>query len=89
VLATGARYRLGLGPLVVSLLEAGWGKSRLARRIFRSTRLRDWFYHRARRSTLPGMGNMSGKEVLVIGDALSPGKTREAIASAYRAAQRH
>ena len=89
VLATGARYRFGLGPLVVSLLEAGWGKSRLARRIFRSTRLRDWFYHRARRSTRPGMENMGGMEVLVIGDALSPGKTREAIASAYRAAQGH
>ena len=87
VLATGASYRFGLGPLVVSLLEAGWGKSRLARRISRSTRLRDWFYYRARRSTLPDMRNMSGKEVLIIGDAVSPGKTREAIASAYRAAQ--
>ena len=89
VLATGARYRFGLGPLVVSLLEAGWGKSRLARGIFRSTRLKDWFYYRARRSALPSMENMSGKEVLVIGDALTPGKTREAIASAHRAAQRH
>jgi hypothetical protein len=86
VLATGASYRFGLGPLVVSLLEAGWGKSRLARRLFRSTRLRDWFYYRARRSTLPGMENLGGKDILTIGDAISPGKTREAIASAYRAA---
>ena len=87
VVATGASYRFGLGPLVVSLLEAGWGKSRLARRLFRSTGMKDWFYHRARRSTLPGMENMNGKDVLVIGDAFSPGKTRDAIASAYRAAQ--
>jgi NADH:flavin oxidoreductase/NADH oxidase family protein/putative NAD(P)-binding protein len=87
VVATGASYRFGLSPLMVSLLEAGWGKSRLARRLFRSTRLRDWFYHQARRSTLPDMKNMGGKEVLIIGDAVSPGKTREAIASAYRAAQ--
>jgi 2,4-dienoyl-CoA reductase-like NADH-dependent reductase (Old Yellow Enzyme family) len=86
VLATGAGYRFGLGPLVVSLLKAGWGKSRPARRIFRSTRLKDWFYYRARRSTLPGMENLGGKDVLIIGDAISPGKTREAIASAYRAA---
>jgi 2,4-dienoyl-CoA reductase-like NADH-dependent reductase (Old Yellow Enzyme family) len=87
VLATGASYRFGLGPLVVWLLESGWGKSPLARRVFRSTRLRDWFYYRARRSTRPGMEDMNGKDVLIIGDALAPGKTREAIASAYRAAQ--
>ena len=87
VLATGARYQFRLGRLVVSLLEAGWGKSRLARMIFRSTRLRDWLYYRARRSTVPGMQDIRGKDVLVIGDALAPGKTREAIASAYRAAQ--
>ena len=85
VVATGARYRFGIGPLVVSLLESGWGKSGPARRLFRSTRLRNWFYYRARGSTLPGLAKLDGKNVLIIGDAKSPGKTRDAIASAWAA----
>ena len=87
VVATGARYRFGLGRMVESLLAAGWGKSRLGRRIFRSTGLRDWFYHRARRSARADVGNTCGREILIIGDARSPGKTRDAIASAWRAAR--
>ena len=86
VVATGAEYRLGIGPLVRSLLVAGWGKSALARRLFRSTRVRNWLYHRARASAVPGLGQTNGAKVVVIGDAKSPGKTREAIASAYDAA---
>jgi 2,4-dienoyl-CoA reductase-like NADH-dependent reductase (Old Yellow Enzyme family) len=87
VVATGAQYRLGAGPLVVSLLQSGWGKSGIARWLFRSPRLRNWFYHGARRSVFPGLGSMHAKNVLAIGDARVPGKTRDAIVSAFDAAQ--
>jgi 2,4-dienoyl-CoA reductase-like NADH-dependent reductase (Old Yellow Enzyme family) len=85
VVATGAKYRFGAGSLVVSLLESGWGKSALARWLFRSMRVRNWFYYRARSSSLPGTGRVEGGKVQIIGDAKSPGKLREAIASAWAA----
>jgi len=34
----------------------------------------------------PNLGKLDGTRVIVIGDALTPGKTREAIESAYRTA---
>ncbi len=86
VVATGAKYRLGLGGLVVLLLEAGWGKSSLARWLFKSARIRDWFYYCARKSSIPNLTQPNGKQVVIIGDAATPGKTREAIESAYKAA---
>jgi dimethylglycine catabolism A len=86
VVATGARYRYGLGPLVNQALASGWGKSALARRVFDSPGMRDWFYHGARKSAAPKAGKLDAKPVTVIGDAAAPGKTREAIESAYRAA---
>ena len=86
VVATGAAYRLGLSRLVYAMLESGWGKSKLARRIFGSPRMRDWLYYRARRSVLPRLGKLDGKPVVVIGDAAAPGKTRDAIQSAFKAA---
>jgi 2,4-dienoyl-CoA reductase-like NADH-dependent reductase (Old Yellow Enzyme family) len=88
VLATGAEYRLGAGALVRSLLRAGWGRSALAQRLFQSTRVRHWLYHDARSSVMPGLGQAGGAKVVVIGDAKSPGKTRDAIASAFEAARR-
>jgi phytoene dehydrogenase-like protein len=86
VVATGARYRLGSSRLVRALLEAGWGKSSPVRRLFRSARVRDWFYYRARRSAVPRLGKLEPHRVFVIGDAAAPGKTREAIESAAKAA---
>ncbi len=88
VFATGARYRYGLGALVPALLAAGWGHSRLARRIFASQGVRDWFYARARRgravqSLRPAR---AGQKVLAIGDAAAPAKGKQAIESAFRAA---
>ena len=85
VVATGAKYRFGAGSLVVSLLESGWGKSAPARWLFRSARMRNWFYYQARRSALPGLAGLDGKNVLIIGDAKIPGKTGDAIASAWAA----
>ncbi|MCC7486081.1 MAG: NAD(P)-binding protein [Burkholderiales bacterium] len=84
--ATGARYRFGAAALVVSLLKAGFGKSRLARRLLGSAGIRDWFYYRARTSTSPPPGEFRGGKVQVIGDAAAPGKTREAVESAWKAA---
>jgi len=86
VVATGAGYRLGLGRFVLGLLETGWGKSPLARRLFRSARLKNWFYYRARRSVLPKLGKLDANRITIIGDAAAPGKTREAVESAFKAA---
>ncbi len=88
VFATGARYRFGLGRLAPRLLDAGWGRSALARRLFASKRLRDWFYRRARRGEGATMARRArpGQTVLVIGDARRAGKAREAIADAFQAA---
>ncbi len=88
IFATGARYRYGLGSLVPRLLDAGWGRSGPIRRLFGSARLRDWFYYSARHATGDGMKRLARREqtVMVIGDAASAGKSKEAIADAYRAA---
>jgi 2,4-dienoyl-CoA reductase-like NADH-dependent reductase (Old Yellow Enzyme family) len=86
VIATGARYKGGLTGLVRGLLRVGVGKSAIARRCFNSARVRDWFYHDARRSAIPKVGKLEGDRVIVIGDAARPGKTREAVESAFKAA---
>jgi hypothetical protein len=86
VIATGARYKLGLTRLVIKLLQAGLGKSALARRVFESARVRNWFYHEARRSAPVNLGKLEKARVLVIGDAAAPGRTREAVDSAFKAA---
>ena len=89
VVATGAKYRYGLGALLPRLLDAGWGRSALARRLFESRALREWFYYRARRGTAHAIRGIArqGQKLVVIGDARSAGKGKEAIADAFRAAQ--
>ena len=86
VVATGARYKAGLAGLATGLLRLRVGKTALARRAFSSARVRDWFYYDARRSVVPNLGKLDGGQVLVIGDAARPGKTREAVESAFKAA---
>ena len=88
VFATGARYRHGLGAGVAILLNAGWGRSGPVKRLFGSSRLRDWFCYSARQATGEGMKRLARREqkVTVIGDAAKAGKSKEAIADAYRAA---
>jgi pantothenate kinase len=88
VVATGAKYRYGLGALVPRLLDAGWGRSALARRLFNMPAAREWFYYSARRGTAQAIGGIarSGQKLVVIGDARSAGKGKEAIADAFRAA---
>jgi 2,4-dienoyl-CoA reductase-like NADH-dependent reductase (Old Yellow Enzyme family) len=88
VIASGARYRFGLGPLARLMLN--WGAARWpgVAQLFSNDAVRDWFYHRARRATGGALKVLARPEqsVVVIGDALSPGKSRPAIASAFEAA---
>jgi 2,4-dienoyl-CoA reductase-like NADH-dependent reductase (Old Yellow Enzyme family) len=90
VVATGARYRFGLGALVPRLLHTRTARSRLAQRLFASPRVRDALYYRLRRgegaALAAGLPVDDGAEVVVIGDALRAGKAREAITSAFDAA---
>jgi len=91
VLATGASYRFGLRAVVAHLLDAGWGHSAIARLLFRSERLRDWFYTRARFASGGDLAALarSGQTVIVIGDAARAGKAQDAIADAFRVALLH
>src|SRR5215831_1808133 len=88
VIATGARYRFGLGPIVTSALARGAGRWPLIRSWLANAALRDWFYHRARRPTAERFTRLArpGQHVIVIGDAAQPGKSKPAIASAFEAA---
>jgi 2,4-dienoyl-CoA reductase-like NADH-dependent reductase (Old Yellow Enzyme family) len=90
VIASGAAYRFGLGPLVMWLLERGAGRWPGVAQLFRRPALRDWFYHRARRATAGRFLALARPDqtVAVIGDALKPGKSKAAIASAFDAALR-
>ena len=88
VVATGAAYPLGLGPLVMSLLDRGAGHWPLVSRLMTMPPVRDWFYYRARKATASHFTRLAqpGQIVAVIGDAQKPGKSKEAIASAFEAA---
>jgi dimethylglycine catabolism A len=91
VIASGARYRFGLGPLVTALLDRGIGRWPGISRLLNSPRLRDWFYYRARKSGAGAIVRLAkpGQKVVVIGDAAEPGKSKAAIASAFDAALLH
>ena len=88
VIATGASYPLGAGALVKGMLQAGAGKWPLLARMMTEPRIRDWFYYRARNATAERFRPFPypGQTVTVIGDAKKPGKSKEAIASAFEAA---
>ncbi len=88
VFATGARYRYGLGGLATRLLASGLGKSKVGQRLFASENLRNWLYYGARRGTGPAIRRLAraDQKVVVIGDAASSGKARDAVDGAFRAA---
>jgi len=89
VIAAGARYRFGLGPLVRTLLAEGRTLPGPLARLFTVPKLRDWFYYRARRATgevLRRRLEAPGRRITVIGDAAAPGKAKTAIAAAIAAA---
>jgi 2,4-dienoyl-CoA reductase-like NADH-dependent reductase (Old Yellow Enzyme family) len=86
VLATGAQYRPGLG-FIPALLRAGVAKLPGLRWLATDDALRDWFYYRARVSRVEKLQRqLAGKKVVVIGDALKPGKSVAAIRTAFEAA---
>jgi hypothetical protein len=88
VIASGARYRFGLGPLAKFLLGAGLARRLPLRNLFSRPGLRDWFYFRARRGAGDDIRRLArpGQTVVTIGDAKKAGKSKEAIASAFSAA---
>jgi threonine dehydrogenase-like Zn-dependent dehydrogenase len=88
VVATGAAYPFGLGPLVMAALGSGIGRWPGIARLLSRPALRDWFYHRARQPTAARFVALArpGQRLVVIGDAAKPGKSKPAIASAFEAA---
>ena len=88
VVATGAHYRFGLGPSAMALLDLGGGHWPGLSRLMAEPTLRDWFYYRGRSATGDRFRRLAkpGQAVTVIGDAAKPGKSKEAIASAFEAA---
>jgi 2,4-dienoyl-CoA reductase-like NADH-dependent reductase (Old Yellow Enzyme family) len=88
VVATGASYPYGLGPWAMALLDLGAGGWPGVSELLSEPKLRDWFYYRARKPTARDFTRLAkpGQIVTVIGDAGKPGKSKEAIASAFEAA---
>jgi 2,4-dienoyl-CoA reductase-like NADH-dependent reductase (Old Yellow Enzyme family) len=88
VVATGAAYPAGTGPLAMGLLKRGFGHWPIMSRIMKSPKVRDWFYYRARKPTAERFTRLAkpGQTITVIGDAGKPGKSKEAIAGAFEAA---
>jgi 2,4-dienoyl-CoA reductase-like NADH-dependent reductase (Old Yellow Enzyme family) len=88
VVATGAAYRFGLGPIAKTMLDWGAGRWPLLSRLFSAPAFRDWFYYRGRRGTADRFRRLAkpGQTVIAIGDAVAAGKSKQAIASAFDAA---
>lgn len=86
VLAVGARYRPAFWSLP-ALLRLGVARFPGIRQLASKPALRDWFYQKARVSSVDRLlQQLEGKRVVVIGDALKPGKSAPAIRSAFDAA---
>jgi 2,4-dienoyl-CoA reductase-like NADH-dependent reductase (Old Yellow Enzyme family) len=89
IVASGAAYRYGIGPLVRWVLRAGVARRGLAARISSSDQVRDWLYYRARYPTGARIVRRLGldpSKVTVIGDAAHAGKAADANRQAFEAA---
>jgi dimethylglycine catabolism A len=88
VIATGAVYRFGLGPIATTMLDLGAGRWPGLSRLFSAPMFRDWFYYKARSATADRFKALAkpGQTVIMIGDAVVAGKSKPAIASAFEAA---
>jgi hypothetical protein len=89
VIATGARYPLGLTKTINYLLGCGIGHMRLVKKIWARPWVKELFFYRIRHSNLPDISRITraGRpRVVVIGDAQRPGRANQAIQSAYLAA---
>ena len=88
VVASGASYRFGLGPIARVILDTGLARWPGLAALFSSSRFRDWFYYKARQGTAERLRLLAkpGQTVIAIGDAVVAGKSKPAIASAFEAA---
>jgi hypothetical protein len=88
VVASGAAYRAGLGPVVRVLLGTGAARWPGLRQVFSRKALRDWLYHQARVPTGAALARLAGprQTVVVIGDAARAGTCQAAITQAFEAA---
>jgi 2,4-dienoyl-CoA reductase-like NADH-dependent reductase (Old Yellow Enzyme family) len=88
VVATGARHRFGLGVVLAKTLEWGVGRWPVVAQWLSRAAVRDWFYDRARLPTADRFARLArpGQTVIAIGDAVRPGKSKQAIANAFEAA---
>ena len=88
VIATGARYRFGRGPIATKMLEWGLARWPLVSACLSAAKFRNWFYYTGRRGTANRFRQLASPEqtVVAIGDAVRAGKSKEAIASAFEAA---
>lgn len=88
VIATGAKYRQGLGGVSIALLNLGVARWPGFAQVFKMPAVRDWFYYKARQATGAAFRPLARPEqkVMVIGDAVQAGKSRPAILSAFEAA---
>jgi len=88
VIATGAEYRFGLGAIATTVLDWGGGRWPGLAQLLSAPAVRDWFYYKARSGTAAYLTRLAKPEqtVIAIGDAAQPGKSKQAIASAFDAA---
>ncbi len=88
VVASGAAYRAGLGPVVRVLLGTGAARWPGLRQILSRKALRDWLYYQARVPTGAAIARLArrGQAVVVIGDAARAGTCQGAITAAFEAA---
>ena len=77
-----------LGPLAMLALDLGIARWPGLRQVFSRPGFRDWFYYRARHGTANTIMALAkpGQTVVAIGDAVSAGKSKAAITSAFEAA---
>jgi hypothetical protein len=88
VIASGARYRYGIGPIVTKCLDWGIARWPGIAKLFSSDRLRKWFYYKARTATAGQFRPLAGGHqiVIAVGDAVCAGKSKDAVRSAFDAA---
>jgi 2,4-dienoyl-CoA reductase-like NADH-dependent reductase (Old Yellow Enzyme family) len=88
VVASGAHYRWGLGPIITKMLELGMLRRGFLKQMAERKSVREYFYTHLRAGWKGDIGNTHNKDcsIDVIGDAAIPGRSENAIRSAYEAA---
>src|SRR5262249_60694772 len=83
VVATGARYRFGLGPAATAALRWGIGRWSGVTPWLSKAAVRDWFYHRARLPTADRITRLTrpAPTVVVVAGTAPARHARDAVAS--------